>query len=107
MVDYVLRNTITDTGEEVGFTTKPTRSTKHPVENIPDLDFADDIAFLSDDIERAQRLLLAAEERTLSVHLSVNKGKTEYMKLKKKDHSQLHVQEGPIKEVDDFKYLGS
>ena len=73
-----------------------------------DLDFADDIAVLSEDMEKAQRLLSATEEWALSVGLCIKKGKTEYLRLgEPAGHAPLRVNEGEIKEVEGFKYLGS
>ena len=109
VVDYVLRNNIIETGEEVGFTTVPRKSRRCPAKYITDLDFADDIALLSDDKEKAQRLLLSTEEWALSVGLCINKSKTECMNVGQttNDQTTLQVREGDIKEVEDFKYLGS
>ena len=39
--------------EKLGFTIVPRRSTRHPKDVLADLDFADDITLLSDDIEKA------------------------------------------------------
>ena len=44
--------------EELGFTITPRRSRRHPKVVLADLDFADDIALLSDEIAQAQELLL-------------------------------------------------
>ena len=48
---------------------------------LTDLDFADDIALLSDNMADAQRLFLAIEHWALAVGLRINKKKTEYMRL--------------------------
>ena len=73
------------------------------------MDFADDIALVSDNMENAQKLLLAVETWSLSVGLRINKKKTEYIRVgdfSNCQHPQLHVQAGEIKEVTDFRYLG-
>ena len=46
---------------------------------ITDTDFADDIALLSDTIEKAQLLLLRVEAAAETIGLHVNDTKTEYM----------------------------
>ena len=47
--------------EDLGFTINPRRSRRHPKEVLADLDFADDIALLSDAIVQAQELLIRVE----------------------------------------------
>ena len=49
--------------EELGFTITPRRSRKHLKVVLADLDFADDIALLLDEIAQAQELLLTVEKR--------------------------------------------
>ena len=78
VLDCLLRNTISEVGDEVSFTTKHRRSKGYPAEYLTDLDFADDIVLLSDNMEKVQRLLLATEEWALSVGLCISKGKKEY-----------------------------
>jgi hypothetical protein len=76
---------------------------------LTDLDFADDITLLSDNMADAQRLLAAVEHWALVVGLKINKGKTEYMRLgdfSSCAHPPLRVLAGEIAEVSDFKYLG-
>ena len=43
--------------EGLGFTITPEKSSIHPKEVLPDLDFADDVALLSDQLKQAQELL--------------------------------------------------
>ena len=64
---------------ETGFTLNPRRSRRHPATTITDADFADDIALLSDTIEKAQLLLLRVEVAAESIGLHVNEKKTEYI----------------------------
>ena len=62
VLDYAMRITMADGKEEkLGFTITPRRSTRHPKEVLADLDFADDISLLSEDIEKAQEHLLRVE----------------------------------------------
>ena len=53
VLDYVLRQAISGKEEELGFTVTPRRSRRIPGKVITDLDFADDIALLSNDLEQA------------------------------------------------------
>ena len=107
VLEYALRRAMQD-HEELGFTVSPRRSRRHQAVKLADLDFADDIALLSDDIEAAQQLLLRVEGECLKVGLHLNAKKTEYMIHNIGPHPQLHTTGGvPIGLVDDFKYLCS
>ena len=55
-----------------GFTVTPRRSLRHPAEVVTDLDFADDIALLSDTLVQAQNLLSQIERAADSVGLQMN-----------------------------------
>ena len=46
---------------------------------ITDTDFADDIALISDNLDKAQSLLEGVETAATEVALHINTGKTEYM----------------------------
>ena len=62
VLDYAMRKAMTGgKEEELGFTITPRRSRRYPKEVLADLDFADDIALLSNAIEEAQELLLRVE----------------------------------------------
>ena len=89
-------------------TTKPPQTDKY----ITDLDFADDIAVLSSSFENLQILINNIESEALKVGLKINREKTEYIVLGSKWNdtelsSIITVSSGPIKRVEDFKYLGS
>ena len=57
VLDYALRKAISGKEEELGFTIQPRKSRRHPKQVLTDLDFADDISLLSDEIDQAQTLL--------------------------------------------------
>ena len=89
------------------------RSRRHH-DNSPtelyDLDYADDIALLTNSMADAQKLLSAVEHWSLSIGLKINKKKTEYMRIgdfNNCNHPPLHVLAGEIAEADDSKYLGT
>ena len=47
--------------DELGFTLRPKRSRRVGAQSISDLDFADDIVLLSNQIEQAKKLLHSVE----------------------------------------------
>ena len=61
VLDYALRKAMDGKEEELGFTITPRKSSRHPKEVLADLDFADDIALLSDQLRQAQELLTNVE----------------------------------------------
>ena len=65
--------------EDNGLTLAPRRSSRFPAVKVTDLDFADDLALISDAIEKAQRLLHDLETAASDIGLHVNDIKTEYM----------------------------
>ena len=75
---------------------------------LTDLDFADDIALLSDEIQQAQELLLRVESECKKVGLGINAKKTKGLAFNIEEPAPLHTTEGTeIEWVKDFKYLGS
>ncbi len=77
---------------------------------ITDLDFADDIALLSEQIQQAQNLLSSVENQCGKVGLRINAKKTKCMiyNIDKPVSIWFSIQDGSILEVvEDFKYLGS
>ena len=109
VLDYAMRKAMADGKEEdLGFTITPRRSRRHPKEVLADLDFADDIALLSDAIEQAQELLLRVETECSKVGLGLNGPKTKYVAYNTEAQHQLRTRDGTVLEQkDDFKYLGS
>ena len=109
VLDYALRQAIKGREQELGLTIVPRRSTRHPAETLTDLDYADDICLLSDNIRQAQALLTRVELECAEVGLRLNAKKTEVMTYNiPKEHLPLTTTEGTVlKEVSDFKYLGA
>lgn len=105
VLDYALRQAIGN-HEDLGFTITPRRSMRVGSVTLTDLDFADDIALLWDDITGARSLLLRVETEGNKVDLHLNAKKTEYVTYNIADHEILKTIEGaPLKQVCDFKYL--
>ena len=59
VLDYIMRKTYDGKQEELGFQLHKRRSRRNPATTITDLDFADDIAVLAEDIEQAQEEVLS------------------------------------------------
>jgi len=108
VLDYALRRAISGREAELGFTITPRRSRRHPAVTETDLDFADDIALMSDEVKQARELLLRVEAECSKVGLMLNAKKTEVITYNTPEHTPLKTLEGrELKEVPDFKYLGS
>ena len=58
----MLQKAISGWEQELGFTTTPQRSTRNPAVALADLDYADDICLISDQVEKAQELLKSGGE---------------------------------------------
>ena len=87
VLDYAMRKALADGKQkELGFTITPTRSRRYPKVAVADLDFADDIALLSDAIDQAQELLLRVERECSRVGLGLNGPKTKYLAYNTADH---------------------
>lgn len=108
VVDYVMRKTTSGREGEFGFTLHQRKSRRCPAVNITDLDFADDIALLSNEIYQAQQLLRELENEAAKVGLHVNAKKTEFMAYNQDlpINVILSINGGDIKQVETFKYLG-
>ena len=75
MLDYVLRKTFDGREEELGFHLHRRRSRRVAPIVVTDLDFADDLAILTDEIEKAQEILsrLEREGGQVGLHCNVTK----------------------------------
>ena len=86
--------------------TKGSRRT--PLVILTDLDFADDICLLTNDVEQAQQLLGQVERECEKVGLELNAKKTEVMTINIPGHEPLATMKSKeLAEVSNFKYLGS
>ena len=73
---------------------------------LRDLAYADDICLLADDLEDLRTLTEAVVCEAGKVGLKVNTRKTEIMKVRTNDNSQVTIGNEPLQEVDKFVYLG-
>ena len=104
VLDYVMRVALGNEEANLGFTISQRRSRRHPAEILTDLDFADDIALLSDTLNQAQELLTRVENAAATVGLHMNVSKTKVMV----DDISLSTSSGNHLERElDFQYLGS
>ncbi|KAL5270988.1 hypothetical protein ACHWQZ_G001587 [Mnemiopsis leidyi] len=106
VLDYILRNCMSP---DYGLTITPRQSRRIPAVTVTDLDFADDLALLSNTIQEAQSLLNNLEVAAEKVGLSMNSSKTEFMTINiDSDKASIKSKGGhSLEHVDDFKYLGS
>jgi hypothetical protein len=74
--------------------------------DLEDLDFADDLALLSEIMEHLQIKTTRLEEFAKMVGLRINVGKTKTMHLPDTD-SIIRIEDNPVDKVVDFTYLGS
>ena len=108
VVDYILCISL-DPVNNHGLTLQERRSTHHPSKPITDLDYADDIALLSDQINNVEILLQSLETPAHKVGLTMNSTKTECMLLNEESPgNEIHTLNGTsLNTVDDFKSLVS
>ena len=103
-LDYALRTSV-DLHTELGFTLTKSRSYRYPAEFITDVDYADDLALLSDTIGEATAILHLVETAASKIGLYINSGKTEFITYNQ--NGAINSKGGHIKCVNDFSYLGS
>ena len=85
-LDYVLRISV-DKCNDYGLTLEQARSRRFPTKKITDVDYAENLALLSDNSYNVQKLLHILEQSAAFIGVHVNATKTEYM---------CYNQEGPI-----------
>ena len=76
--------------------------------HLTDIDYAQDLAIVTDNVKDANTLLIKLEEATKEIGLNINTAKTEYMTLNLDNTDKIKSLSGnEINKVKDFKYLGS
>ena len=107
VLDFVMREAIGNKEEDLGFQLERRKSRRIPPIAVTDLDFADDIALVAQEIEAAQEILLRVETEACKVGLHLNAKTTEVQSYNFNTPMQIKCFNGTIlKEVDNFKYLG-
>ena len=106
-LDYVLRRAL-DENKELGLTLTKQKSRRYPGKKITDADYADDLAVLADTLKDATTLLHNIEKVAKQIGLYLNADKTEFI-CENQDASvgMKSLADKNIKQVLDFKYLGS
>ena len=107
VIDYCMRKAVEGHEERLGFTLHRRRSRRVGPVTLTDVDFADDIALLSEGIDQATELLHRVEASAASVGLYINPGKTKVLTYNLENGVIQNRQNEIIESVDDFLYLGS
>ena len=108
MIDYALRQAIGNDALDLGFKLDRKRSRRYDPDVITDLDFADDIALVTEELEQAQDFLHRVQENAAKIGLHLNSDKIEFVSFNQAQDSVLKtVNNENIKKVDNFKYLGA
>ena len=79
VIDYIMRKALTGKEENLGFQLSKRQSRRVPPIIVTDMDFADDIALVSDGIKEAEGMLRRVELSAKCIGLSMNTGNTKYM----------------------------
>ena len=77
-VDYVLRISA-DKIKDLGFTLAKSKSRRYPAKKITDIDYADDLAITSHNIQNATKLLHCIEQAVQEIGLYINPKKTKFV----------------------------
>ena len=108
MIGYTIRQAIGNDALELGFKLDRKRIRTRNPNVITDLDFADDIALMTEELEQAQDFLHRVQENALKIGLHLNSDKTEFMSFNQVQGIVLKtVNNENIKKVNNFKYLGT
>ena len=103
-----MRKTYNGREEELVFKLHRQRSRRTPAITITDLDFADDLARLTEEMEQAQEILNCLEDEAGRVGLQCNAKKTELQVFNQETPVEIKVKNGKkLKIVENFKYLGA
>ena len=77
------------------------------LEQLDDLDFADDLALLSHKHSQMQDKTSTLESIASSIGLRINREKTKVMRINTNSIEPIVLQDGELEEVTEFTYLGS
>ena len=103
-----MRTALLGREDKLGFQLRKRKSRTVPPITITYMDFADDIALVSEGIKEAQEKLTRVVKSAKRVELSMNTGKTKYMSYNTIQQFEIKAIDGSnLKRVEDFKYLGA
>ena len=74
---------------------------------LEDLDFADDLALLSETHKHMEQKTKMLQEKSSQLGLKINVGKTKVMKVNIRSSEPISLESRAVEEVQDFIYLGS
>ncbi|XP_014782642.1 uncharacterized protein LOC106878063 [Octopus bimaculoides] len=94
VLDFAMQQAIDNSDEEFGLTTDRRRSRRVPSVIIIALNFADDIALISNEISQAQQLLSRVKTSAAKIELQTNVRKTEYMPFNQSSDAELFAFRG-------------
>ena len=92
--------------DEQGFQLRKIKIRRSPPITVTDMDFLDDIAFVSEGIKEAQEMLTRVEKSAKRVGLSMKTGKTKYMSYNTNQQFEIKdINRSNLKRVIDLKFL--
>ena len=97
-VDWIMRETTTGKREGIQWTL---------LEQLDDLDFADDIALLSHSRQHMQNKTTSLDENASRTGLRINIKKTKVLRANTKQKESIHLKGKILEDVEEFTYLGS
>jgi hypothetical protein len=114
VVDWIFRNAIPPDDTKLGLKLANAKGSRSrpisPTKFLTDLDYADDIALVSSSDTNIQQLFLNVEKWSLKVGLRINVDKTVFLLIGNWENKQVIIKTNSglaLKQVTDFKYLGS
>ena len=101
-----MRTTLQGRENKLGFQLRKRKSRRLPPIIVTYMDFADDIALVSEGIKEAQEMLTRVEKSAKRIGLSMHTAKTKYMSYNTNQQFEIKAIDGSnLKRVEDFKYL--
>ena len=95
VLDYILRLSL-DNLNDRGVQIQPRGRRRHPAQQLTDLDFADDLALITELVEDAEALLQSLERAAARIGLYCNESKTEYINTTDSSHNLKSLSGGTI-----------
>ena len=97
-IDWVMKNTTSGQRNGIQWTM---------IEQLDDLDFADDLALLSHNHSQMQNKTSTLETVAASIGLRINREKTKVMRINTNNIESVVLKDGALEDVSEFTYLGS
>ena len=108
VIDYVMRTALLGREYKLYFQLRKRKSRRVPPITITDIDFADNIALVSEGIKESQEMLTRVEKSAKRVGISMNTGKIKYTSYNTIQQFKIKAIDGSnLKWVENFTYLGA